>query len=322
MKNYLETMFASEPPYKTEILNLDFNYIADETEDKFYQIEGLEDCFALQKLILSHHEISTIEGLQENIHLNYLDLSHNYIRSIENIEHLEKLTYLNVSFNDIRNIEGLDTLYLLTCLDLGHNRIKKIERLNHLKQLKTLILSGNKNISSLQGLENQVVLEQLYVKQCKITDWSGLMYLKNLQELYASPVQISDMYIALKNTSLHTLHFSNRELQRIDKIPHISSLKKLSITGCAFVQFVTGLEENPQLQELDLSNNTLLELNGIKHLTALEILDVRNNNIRTLQLDLIPQQLKKLRISGNPLTPETLANLQEWAKQNNITLEL
>lgn len=322
MKEYLESIFALLSPYKTEVLNLDYNYISDETEDKFYHIEGLEDCFALRRLILSNHEITVIEKLEENIHLNYLDLSHNYIRKIENIAHLEKLSHLSLSYNDIRKTEGLHTLSLLAHLDLGHNKIKTIEGLQSLTQLKTLILSGNKAINTLSGLENQTLLEQLYVKQCKITDWSGLKYLKSLQELYASPVQISDMYEDLKELSLHTLHISNRELQKTDRIPHISTLRRLSITGCAFIQFVTGLEENPQLQELDLSNNTLLELNGIRHLTGLEVLDVRNNNLRVVQTEAIPETLKKIRMSGNPLTPDTLTNLQEWAKNQNIVLEL
>lgn len=322
MKTYLERIFANSPAYNIEHLNLDYDYLQDEIEDKFYTIEGLEDCFALRKLIISHHEISNIEGLEENIHLEYLDLSHNYIRDIENIAHLDKLSYLNLSFNDIRKIENLNTLTQLTHLDLGHNRIKKIENLNALSHLKTLILSGNKTITTLQGLEHHVQLEQLYVKQCKIIDWSELSALTHLQELYASPIQISDMHDALKNTHISVLHLSNRELNRIDKIPHIPTLKKLTITGCAFVQYITGLEENSQVEELDLSNNTLLELNGIKHFTKLTLLDIRNNNLRSVSTNDIPNNIKKIRINGNPLTVESLTELQEWAKTHNITVEI
>ena len=137
---------------------------------------------------MGDNRIRKIENIETLVNLKELHLAKNKIQVIENIGHLKKLYMLTLQANFISVMTGMEDLEQLEQVYFQQNRITKISALENLKNLEILDLALNQ-ISVLENLDSQAEsLDELWVNDNKISDWSSIEYLgktlKNLTNIY------------------------------------------------------------------------------------------------------------------------------------------
>ena len=127
---------------------------------------------------------------------------------------------LTLQANFIEEISGLDDLVDLEQLYFQQNKIKRISGLEKLTKLEILDLAVNE-LESISNLDSQAnSLEELWVNNNNVTNWSDLDYLGKTMK------KLDNFYIAC-----NPLHARGQEFK--DKIKStIPSLTQLE--GCPF----------------------------------------------------------------------------------------
>lgn len=176
-----------------------------------------EDGTIYGTLAASNIDISKIKAVNINTNSDMKDLitrelaKYNVIPSDEGI-----------SMSDVTSITDLD----IDCTTIS---MTDLNSLTDLKNLKTLTLS-NANLSSLSGIEGCPGLYYLYLRNCKINDYSSLASVLKLQYLY--------IYMSEENL---TETESNNQITNLGnglKDAKLSKLQYLSVSGTE--DFVVG----------------------------------------------------------------------------------
>ncbi|KAK8571687.1 hypothetical protein V6N12_027762 [Hibiscus sabdariffa] len=247
-----------------------------------------------------------IKGLNNLTNLKYLDLSWNKIESIsnqdetqlrlENLEELDlsvnifgnnKLSFpkeisglksLIMSRNDLQgslDIKGLANLTNLKKLDLSNNRIESLEsykelKLTHLRELNLdSNLLSNSVFASLKGFSNLKSLSIGYNKLKGSLDMKGFNYLTNLT------------YLDLSENEIESVSDQDEKQLRLTKLEQLDLRDNLFRNNT--LSFLQGLRS---LKSLDISDNDLqgsLDIKELSRLTNLKKLDLKNNQIESLQ---------------------------------------
>ena len=270
---------ASVLLHNTLLQELDLSYNSLSKLDSLRILKGMKNISSLIKINVSHNEIideaadELASVLLHNTLLQEFDLSYNSLskldslRILKGMKNISSLIKINVSHNEITD-ETADELAnvllnntLLQELDLSYNSLSKLDSLR--------ILRGMKNTSS---------LIKINVSHNEITDEAA-------DEL---------ANVLLNNTSLQELDLSYNSLSdslRILKgMKSISSLIRLNISHNEIIdeaadELANVLLHNTLLQEIDLSYNSLSELDslrilqGIKNITSLVKINVSHNEI-------------------------------------------
>ena len=165
LNNKLEMEIEYEYGYDEE----DFDSIIEESRDRYYEKEDIEnfqfDFISLLRyrelgsieedlpsfyfeelegeLDLSESNLFDLSGLEKCINLEKLDLSNNQIVDINQIWYLKQLKEINLSGNDIHAIDVLKQLPDLHHIDVSFNAISDIRPLLNLQNLKYLNVIEN-----------------------------------------------------------------------------------------------------------------------------------------------------------------------------------
>lgn len=152
-------------------------------------------------------------------------------------------------------------------------------------------------------LQYMIFLDRLTIANGKCTDFSFISSLKNLSELSVSNTAITQ--------------------ETLNLIASIPTLQKLSLSDCG-ISGITALSKAGGLISLDLSNNTIRNIEPIKSMLQLQELQLQHNAISDISVLSGLTELKTLDLSYNALTNlMPLSNLTEllWlnADTNAIT---
>lgn len=159
----------------------------------------------------------------------------------------------------------------------------------------TYINIGNKNISSLKGIEHFTALNTL---RCNFNQLTALDVSKNtaLTELSCYSNQLTSLDVS-KNTALEELYCVSNQLTTLD----VSKNTALTVLECG---------DNPLLV-LDVSKNTALTQLYCSFNPLLTVLDV-SNNTALKSLSCVSNQLMALDVSKNMVLEKL------WCCRNNI----
>lgn len=146
------------------------------THRGIHDLDGLEHCSGLIKLVLNFNQISDLSPLSNLMNLRELHIAGNQISDISPLSSLTNLRGLDVSRNQIYEIGLLSRLTGLTWLSLNMNPIRNISRLSNLKNLTSISIYG-----------------------CQISDISALSNLTNLAYIDLTVNQISDISPLINN---------------------------------------------------------------------------------------------------------------------------
>ena len=140
--------------------------------------------------------------------------------------------------------------------------------------------------------ENILLVENLNLAGCEISNISGLQKFTNLKVLNLANNSVSNVDV-LKNTSLkdtlEALNLNNNKLDnnQIRELSVISNLKELYISGMEFssnnnnnIEFINGFTD---LTYLDISNNGFNDISSLS-LTNLKYLNISSNEIDDISI--------------------------------------
>ncbi|CAN1326168.1 Disease resistance protein L6 [Linum perenne] len=260
----------------------------------------------LQHLNVSQSSLIEVPvGISKLSSLEYLDLTLTHPNKTDITEMLPEsalpssLTHLKSCYCDhLPNVANLTNLLQLRFRDVG---IDEILGLGELKLLQLLVIERAPNLVTLDGLENLVLLKELWVEGCTILKkLPSLATLTRLRKLAISNVSLEkfpdlsnlknlrDLWInncseLIEVTGLETLELlellNMKGCRSIRKLPDLSALIKLAtlnIRGCTQLTELRGLGRLESLEELSMSGCKLIkELPNLSGLKNLRILDIR-----------------------------------------------
>jgi LPXTG-motif cell wall-anchored protein len=126
----------------------------------------------LKELNASFCNITDITPVEALTSLNVLALAMNKITNIDPVKDLVNLEYLALGYNQISDITPVQNLVNIKDLAFESNQISDIKALKNMTQLVNIGLTGNK-VSDIRPLKGAAdTLEQAYLDQNKILDFS------------------------------------------------------------------------------------------------------------------------------------------------------
>ncbi|XP_072540318.1 leucine-rich repeat-containing protein 40 [Salminus brasiliensis] len=262
----------------------------------------------LTKLLLSSNKL---ESLSEDVRLLpalvVLDIHDNQLRTLPaSIGELEQLQKLNLSHNKLTELPlELWNLTNLRCLHLQQNLLEQLPAaLGQLCHLEDLDLSNNKLITVPDSLSNLNNLLKLNL---------------SFNSLKSLPPAISEM----KN--LRMLDCSRNHLESVPpSLAQMASLEQLYLRHNK-LRFLPELPSCKTLKELHCGNNQIevLEAAHLKHLSALSVLELRDNKVKSLPEEItLLQGLQRLDLTNNDISSipcglGTLPKLTSLALEGN-----
>ena len=117
-------------------------------------------------------------------------------------------------------------------------------------------------------------------------DQSHVLYTNDLWQITELEVPSDAMTLEdlIYLTYLENLTVNGRNMSNLQDFAGLNHLKKLDLSGCRFpADSLKTIASLPHLKELNLSNCSLSTLSGLDNAESLEILDISNNTIRNLE---------------------------------------
>ena len=194
--------------------------------------------------------------------ISKLDLSNRGIKNISGLEHFKGLHVLNLTNNEIEDISSLSQIDDLWEIYLNNNRIKNIDVLSLFPNIFYIEADSN-NIENINfSLDSFDWLDEISLADNDIKDMSKFYNINNDSE-YAIMIDLSGN----KNLNLSTID--------------LSKTYKLELRNCKFDNIQLEVTDEAILNELDLSNNNIMDLSCIPIIDSLE-LNLANNNIENV----------------------------------------
>eukprot|EP00079_Xenopus_tropicalis_P008631 XP_002931914.2 PREDICTED: leucine-rich repeat and guanylate kinase domain-containing protein [Xenopus tropicalis] len=181
----------------------------------------------LQKLDISHNEISDLSCVSFMTYLTELNASNNRLSTFFDFAPPKNLMVVDLSYNQLTHMADLSAHKALTKLILNNNNIGEISGLDKCSSLTHLNLAHNRinNIS----VFGKLPLKELYLNSNYIKNISGLEDLKSLQILDLSCNQISNLEGLEGLTYLLSLNLEDNEICQISEITYIEELPLLHV---------------------------------------------------------------------------------------------
>ncbi len=247
-------------------------------------LNGLEYCTNLAAVDLSNNVIADITPLSGLLSLTNINLANNGIFSARALAGLPNLATLDFSNNNLSDITPLAGLTTLTELNLAENTLGSIEAIANLLQLRKLNLSGHRccpqplNISVITPLH---LLEELNLANNTLADIQPLSQFTQLVKLDISYMRATSLAPLSSLTGLVSLNVGGNplcgDLSPLETLPalHDLGLSDMDLTDTSYFQELGTFL--PNLEELNLANNSLVNLNGLEGFSVLEHLTLDDN---------------------------------------------
>lgn len=246
-------LYSPDAKYITNgcILNNDSNY----QEAGLYNVIIDKD-----KTLEDNMSISLSGGIADGTIINFV-LTEDAYTGIDSILFNDKKLNTVISQEIYNLIKNEYDRYLVgegQILNVNHEVISRIEKLN----------LANGNISDIAGLENFDNLKDLNIsKNPNIKTLQPLKYCLNLENLNASETSIGNNISAIETLeNIKVLILNNVGMTKIDSINNLTKKKNEN-------------EQELTLVELDISANSLNNINGIEKITSLKKLSITSNKI-------------------------------------------
>jgi Leucine-rich repeat (LRR) protein len=264
------------------------------------------------------------------------------ISAISSLSDLRELSLEGTNCNDLSPIAGLQQLQILVCQGTQVSALAPIAGLQHLQRLDC---SGTK-VSDLSPIAALQKLKHLDCSFTRVSDLSPVAGLQQLQSLNCGGTQVNDLSPIAKLRQLHRLHCNGTQVSDLSPIAKLQALRHLDCSMTA-VGDLSPIAKIINLTRVEAKNCSVASVpSAIKNLRILQLLDLRENQIRTL-----PRELGELTnlesfsmflspkagpsglwLEGNPLEaplpvliapgqPQATINVLRWLRDEPIETE-
>ncbi|XP_042456697.1 protein phosphatase 1 regulatory inhibitor subunit PPP1R7 homolog isoform X2 [Zingiber officinale] len=198
------------------------------------RLRNIPDVSIFKSLLVfdvSFNQIASLNGLSKISNtLKELYLSNNEIKKMEELEHFHLLQILELGSNRLRTLTNLQELWL------GRNRIRTVD-LCGLNCIRKISLQSNR-LTSMIGLQECIMLEELYLSHNGIQKMEGLSTLENLHILDISSNKLTAIGDIEKLTRLEDLWLNDNQIASLEDID-------LAVSGSREKLTTIYLERNP-----------------------------------------------------------------------------
>ncbi|CAL6074250.1 leucine-rich_repeat domain-containing protein [Hexamita inflata] len=278
----------------------------------------------------------TIEDFNFTDRMNVNKLEVNNCFNVTFVKTPVKITHLTVSNSKLVNITGIKQMTQLIYLSLANNQIIIVQELQYLVNLKNLDLSNN-SVADLQFITNLPNFSQEWIcSQNNPTDETIIRYLKdsnsdlNLQQFKAQilPLQKKTLEMVqikydneLKSKYQHQIVNFKLTVNGDNNLREIKFAENLDIVNLEVYQCVNvNFKRVPgNIKSLTVMNCGLITIDGIQDMKQLLFVDLRENEIVSIQQLRELINLKHVLIDDNHITD--LEVLQQLPNFDSIWIQ-
>ena len=279
-------------------------------------LSALSACKTLKRLNITGNSVSDLTPLMDLPELEWVCLNYNLITDLRPLMGLSALRYISAEGNGIANTAPLAPLINLNELYLAFNPVSDFSGIKKLPSLRKLGLESTgltdeklQELSGLSGLDllrihdnpdlsgEAVDALKAQLRGCTIQhsdllysiEIAGDSYKENVKELSLFGRGITDIQPLIKFKKLEVLDLGSNEIENI----------------YAFEFF------RCPLRELRIANNRITDSSSLVYLSSLETLDISGNSISSITAIKQLPNLRRLNVSGNPLSQEQVDELRD-----------
>ena len=270
----------------------------------------------------------------------YIGSDSKKIYNISGIENFKNLEVLKLNKNGIQDITPVKNLTDLQVLEIQSNQLKTLPDLSNLVSLYSLDISSNSSITSLKGIENNLLITKLNAGNCNISSIEHIYKLRLMEELNLSNNNINSIDGVSRLKELRILKLNNNNsITKIEEIIELSNLEELELDYNNQITDLKKLvEKNKEgdkeakllnLKKLHLAqvnnSNSKITINDLEPLKNLEDLDLSNNNLGKSGLNgiLKLKNIKILNASSNGIVSiEPLVKLKKITEDGFTRIEV
>ena len=261
----------------------------------------------LSKLESLYFSSTSVNDLSPLFNLNFLQQVHGNYTEVKDLSPLSKLTNLKVAYFDHSKVELSDYLsfnlenkeaivvfqtpflqnwweslndnwkeIFIDKLNLKDNVLSK-ESLQEIASIKSLDVSNNLKIKTIEPLKILSTLEELMLSGTQIINLQPLENLKRLSKITCANNPINDLSAIMNLPMLTHLDISNISIRDFEQVQFMTSLVTLICPGTQ-IKSLKYLEYLKSLKILECYNTNIKNLNAIENLN-LEVLKCYNTGL-------------------------------------------
>jgi Leucine-rich repeat (LRR) protein len=320
----------------------------EEIAKKLYSLseEGI-----FNNLVLRNMGLDSLGMIRMFSHIQELDVSLNHISNLQDFSSFSRLQSLNLGFNYLYQINKLPDIPTLKKLWLNNNSINDFSPLGKFNGLEYLSLSNNSGTIDLKSLSGMKKLAELDLGTNNVEDYSALKELASLRSLSLASQQVKDfstlpVLAKLEEIDLSNNYFGSGNAVLLDKFKEFKNLKKINLSNNqirsllvlttyygeyhGFLSFFNNPKPVealfPKLEELNISGNSISDLQAVEYYKGLKNLDVSRNS----SLDISPlaklTALETLNVAststGTLDSLQNLVHLKDLDISNNQVIDI
>ncbi|MDR1642189.1 MAG: leucine-rich repeat domain-containing protein [Clostridiales bacterium] len=194
--------------------------------------------------------------------------------------------------------------------------LKQLSKFTKLTELEML----NCQITDISPLEDLTDLNYLYLTGNQISDVTALSGLRYLEQLDLEDNQVKDLAPLAGLTNLNALWLTKNVIDDVKTLAGMKSLTNLWLEGNKITE-VSALAELTSLSDLQLSNNLITDistLSGMKNLVTLNLMNNRLTSVRLTGMD----KLEELFLDLNDISELSFFGLDKLQGLSLISNEI
>ena len=320
---------ADETASEVTVGTLSFRTDATELDLSNMGIEDLSPltvCKGLKKLDITGNNVSDLTPLMDLTELEWLSFKDNVVTDLRPLMGMRSLHYINAEGNGITGTAALATLTDLNELYLAFNQMEDLSGLHSLVNLRRLGLENTGlDDEDLIELSNMSGLDELRIYDNPELTGEAVDALK--EQLRGCTIQHSELiyYIDICGERVKEdateLELFGRGISDISSVPLLKKLEKIDLGANEIENIYPFQYMSAPLRELRIANNNISDGTALMYLDSLELLDISGNRLSSVSPIMQISTLKWVKLTGNPLSDEQIAELRAALPDCQIIFE-